>query len=113
MVSECTGLPQRNITIRSGYSPSARPELFDLILPVTIGALGATAALQKSVLVAWSANDIRRYGVGQAGGNVTILSGHNEEGRVLALRARIDIDLGAFPLGSREIMAHFGAVWPL
>jgi len=106
LVSEACGLPQKSIRIRCGMSqPGHHERLYDLIIPTILGALAALYT-HRSIMVAWTAHDIAYWGVRRSGGSMSIITGHNEEGHLLAMRALVEIDLGAFPLASREVLTQ-------
>jgi len=104
LIGSCTGMPLSSIVVRSGYSPSARfGRLYDTLVPVVASSLAATT-FKHSITMPFEPEDIRRYGAAQAGGLISILSCHNDEGRILALRLKLELELGAWPVATREIL---------
>lgn len=102
LVSESTGLPQKNITVIS--QPSAwLPDRFivDSTLLACYAAMAALTCMKQVQFFLSSGEDIH-YGTPQAAVRSRIVSGHDADGRLLALKARLDLDLGAWPLASQE-----------
>lgn len=102
LVSESTGLPQKNITVIS--QPSAwLPDRF-LLDSSLLACYAAMAALtcMKQVQLFLSANEDIHYGTRQPSLHSHISTGHAPDGRLLALKAQLTVDLGAWPLGSQE-----------
>lgn len=106
VVSEATGLPQRLVTVRSGATYQLKHQrLLQGLIPAALAAI-AVQARKEAVLLHWPATDNLRYGFHQAEADFRILTAHDHDGTLVALRVQADLDMGACVLAADEIMGQ-------
>ncbi len=105
-VAEATGLAQRHIVIISVPS-SYLPDRFliDSTMYACYVAIGAVSIQGRAKLFLSEAED-RRFASKQSPIDVELQSAHDQDGKMVALRSTVSIDLGRYACASNEIIQH-------
>jgi len=103
-ISEATGVAQRHIRVYSLPSQFL-PDRFmlDTCLLASWAAMAALS-IQGKIRLFTNPREDALYGTREGQSSILIQSAHDEDGRLLALRSKIQIDTGAYPCASRETL---------
>jgi CO/xanthine dehydrogenase Mo-binding subunit len=104
LVSESTGLPQKNITVISLPSGTLPDRfLLDSSILACYASMGALTCMKRVELFLSSLED-SRFATRHAPVNAHFTTLHAGDGRIHSLKATVEIDCGAWPLGAQESM---------
>lgn len=104
LISESTGLPQKNITVISQPSGTLPDRfLIDTSLMACYAAMGALTCMKQVQLFLSSIEDTR-FSTRHAPISAHLTSLHQPDGRIDSLKALVEIDCGVWALGSQETM---------
>ena len=104
LVSESTGLPQKNITVISQPAGSLSDRfLIDSSLLACYAAMGALTCMKKVQLFLSCVED-KRFATRQAPLQASLTTSHQPDGQITSLKAVVEIDCGTWLYGSQETM---------